>query len=104
LPDDFFTKLSTVFRSGTLTEKGIKVAGQHYTLINQLYNKAERPDLAKMIAAREILFDEHEKIPLVPVPENLNAVLRPYQLIGYSWLCHLHELKWGGLLPPILTG
>lgn len=98
LPDDFFTKLSTVFRSGTLTDKGVKLAGQHYTLIDQLYNKVERPDLAIMVAAREKLFSEQEKIPLVPVPENLNAVLRPYQLIGYSWLCHLHSLKWGGLL------
>lgn len=98
LPDDFFTKLSTVFRSGTLTDKGVKLAGQHYTLIDQLYNKVERPDLAKMVAAREKLFSEQEKIPLVPVPDNLNAVLRPYQLIGFSWLCHLHSLKWGGLL------
>jgi superfamily II DNA or RNA helicase len=98
LPDVFFNKLSTVFRNGTLTEKGVKIAGQHYTLIDQLYHKADRPDLAKLIAERERLFDEQEKMPLVPVPENLNATLRPYQLIGYSWLCHLHLLKWGGLL------
>jgi superfamily II DNA or RNA helicase len=98
LPDVFFEKLNTVFRSGTLTDKGVKLAGQHYTLIDQLYNKAERPDLAKTVAEREKLFSEQEKIPLVPVPDNLNAILRPYQLIGYSWLCHLHSLKWGGLL------
>ncbi|MDN5287701.1 MAG: box helicase [Mucilaginibacter sp.] len=98
LPDDFFKKLSTVFRSGVITKKGIKLAGQHYTLIDQLYHKSERPDLTKIIADRDRLFDEQEKIPLVPVPENLNAVLRPYQLTGYSWLCHLHTLKWGGLL------
>lgn len=98
LPDEFFKKLSTVFRSGTLTDKGVKLAGQHYTLIDQLYNKVDRPDLAKMVAAREKLFNEQEKIPPVPVPDNLYAILRPYQLIGYSWLCHLHSLKWGGLL------
>lgn len=98
LPDDFFKKLSTVFRNGTLTKKGVKLAGQHYTLIDQLYNKTERPDLTKIIADRHQLFDEQGKMPLMPVPENLNAILRPYQLIGYSWLCHLHALKWGGLL------
>ncbi|SEB21586.1 SNF2 family N-terminal domain-containing protein [Pedobacter hartonius] len=98
LPDVFFEKLDTVFRSGTITDKGVKLAGQHYTLIDQLYNKVERPDLAKMVAARDKLFSEQENIPLVPVPDNLNAVLRPYQLIGYSWLCHLQSLRWGGLL------
>ncbi|WP_316839411.1 DEAD/DEAH box helicase [Pedobacter gandavensis] len=98
LPDSFFNQLTSVFRSGTLTRKGVKLAGQHYTLIDQLYNKTERPNLANMVAEREKLFSEQEKIPLVPVPDNVNAVLRPYQLMGYSWMCHLHSLKWGGLL------
>jgi len=98
LPDIFFKKLSTAFGCGTLTDKGIKVAGQHFTLIDELYSAIEKPELAKSIAERKRLFDEQEKMPLVPVPENLNAVLRPYQVVGFSWLHHLHSLKWGGLL------
>lgn len=98
LPDVFFKKLTTAFACGTLTEKGIKVAGQHFTLIDQLYSVAEKPELARSIAERKRLFDEQKKMPLVPVPENLNAVLRPYQIVGFSWLHHLHNLKWGGLL------
>lgn len=98
LPDIFFKKLTTAFGCGILTDKGIKVAGQHFTLIDELYSEIEKPELAKSIAERKRLFDEKEKMPLVPVPENLNAVLRPYQVVGFSWLHHLHSLKWGGLL------
>ncbi|WP_053058470.1 DEAD/DEAH box helicase [Pedobacter sp. BMA] len=98
LPKEFFKKLGAIFSSGTITDKGVKLTGQHYMLIDHLYKKAERPDLANMVTERDKLFNELEKIPLIPVPDNLNAVLRPYQLIGFSWLCHLHSLKWGGLL------
>lgn len=98
LPDAFFEKLTTVFRSGMLTDKGVKLAGQHYMLLDQLYDPSERPDLTDMVATRDRLFSQQDKIPLIKVPDHVNAVLRPYQLIGFSWLCHLHTLKWGGLL------
>ncbi len=98
LPDAFFEKLTTVFRSGMLTRKGVKLAGQHYMLLDQLYDPSERPDLANMVAARDRLFSQQDKISLIEVPDHVNASLRPYQLIGFSWLCHLYTLKWGGLL------
>lgn len=98
LPDAFFEQLSTVFNTGTLTNKGVKVAGQHYTLIDQLYNKTKQPELTGLLKERKSLFEDQQQMPLVPIPENLNATLRPYQRIGFSWLCHLHDSKWGGLL------
>jgi hypothetical protein len=37
-------------------------------------------------------------IPTAPLPDNIHAVLRPYQLAGYSFLCHLARHKLGGIL------
>ncbi|MDO4280091.1 MAG: DEAD/DEAH box helicase [Peptococcaceae bacterium] len=34
----------------------------------------------------------------VPVPKDLQATLRSYQLVGYQWLVHLAELGFGGIL------
>src|SRR5690606_15286510 len=31
-------------------------------------------------------------------PEQLKAVLRPYQLAGFQWLLFLNEAGWGGIL------
>lgn len=39
-----------------------------------------------------------EYIPKVPVPKNLNAELRQYQLEGYQWLYFLWEHSLGGIL------
>ncbi len=37
-------------------------------------------------------------IPVVPLPPNVRADLRPYQKSGFDFLCHLSELKLGGVL------
>jgi superfamily II DNA or RNA helicase len=97
-PDSFFKQLDAVYRNGEMTEHGIRIAGQHYTLIDHLYNKQEQPDLAGLLAERAKLFEELEQMPLTDVPVNVNAVLRPYQKIGFSWMYHLFLHQWGGLL------
>lgn len=37
-------------------------------------------------------------IPEVDIPESVNATLRPYQKEGFEFLCHLTDLKLGGVL------
>ena len=39
-----------------------------------------------------------EGIPKVPLPENIKAEMRPYQKEGFDFLCHLTEMKLGGIL------
>ncbi len=40
----------------------------------------------------------HGGVPIVPVPENFGAALRPYQIEGVSWLALLREVGLGGIL------
>jgi hypothetical protein len=41
---------------------------------------------------------EFTGIPATPLPENINAELRPYQRSGFNFLCHLSRHKLGGIL------
>lgn len=38
------------------------------------------------------------EIPVLDVPDTVKATLRPYQLVGFSWLGFLQEFQWGGIL------
>ena len=41
---------------------------------------------------------EFSGIPATPLPAGVNAELRPYQQIGFDFLCHLTRHKLGGIL------
>lgn len=45
-----------------------------------------------------MLNENPEKYNAIAVPDQLNAVLRPYQIAGFQWLAYLASVKWGGLL------
>jgi len=98
LPDSFFNRLSKPFRHGTLTEKGVKIPRQQYTLIDKLYDKLAKPNLAKFLLETTQLFLNIDDAPLIEVPNNVNAILRGYQKIGFTWMANLSIHKWGGLL------
>lgn len=48
--------------------------------------------------ARSIALNDRSKLKAVPLPEQLEATLRPYQKIGVSWLKHLFTHQLGGIL------
>lgn len=101
LPDKLVRNLAPAFLHGQLSPKGLKVAGRHYALIDQLVEDSRLPDLPRLkeaVLQRQQMFENRQEIPTVAVPQNVKAVLRPYQLLGFSWMCNLHELQWGGLL------
>jgi SNF2 family DNA or RNA helicase len=54
-------------------------------------------DTMEAKALRERLSD-FEGIPQVALPASIQAHLRPYQKDGFDFLCHLTELKLGGIL------
>ncbi len=54
-------------------------------------------DTAHARALRERL-KEFKGIPATPLPKNINAEMRPYQKSGFDFLCHLAQVKLGGIL------
>ncbi len=54
-------------------------------------------DSAQAQALRERL-SEFKGVPAVPLPLSVQAEMRPYQKDGFDFLCHLSQLKLGGIL------
>jgi len=52
------------------------------------------PEEEKLLAGLTRL----EKMPELPLPERLNAQLRPYQQEGFEWLAFLHQHRFGACL------
>ena len=48
-------------------------------------------------ACRDLL-DQFRKMPDLPLPEGLNADLRPYQIRGYEWMMHNLSLGFGSII------
>ena len=59
--------------------------------------------LAKFVPSEELeqlrgRLDEFEGIEVTALPDGVCAQMRPYQLDGFNFLCHLANLKLGGIL------
>ena len=48
--------------------------------------------------ARSVALKDRSKLNAAPLPQELDAILRPYQKIGVSWLHHLFTHQLGGIL------
>ena len=59
--------------------------------------------LAKFVPSEELeqlrgRLDEFEGVEHTELPDGIHAELRPYQVEGFSFLCHLSKFKLGGIL------
>ncbi|HJN89763.1 MAG TPA: DEAD/DEAH box helicase, partial [Verrucomicrobiota bacterium] len=59
--------------------------------------------LAKFVPSEELeqlrgRLDEFEGVEVTALPDGVCAQMRPYQLDGFNFLCHLAKLKLGGIL------
>jgi len=107
LPNSGWVELDTAAVQGAheaMAEMGVdgliavpqKVGMEHVAHLDEseLKRFADSPE-AK--ALRERVRD-FKGVPSVALPKNLQAELRPYQKDGYDFLCHLTQIKLGGIL------
>lgn len=70
-----------------------------FNLIDDLYQQMEeKPQFIKDLYARKQRLAQLHEQPPTPLPDGVNAVLRPYQQHGFDWLVFLHENQMGGCL------
>ena len=87
LPEEWFSKYGNLLELGTQTETGIRLIP---TFGGAVQSALEENGPKNLLFKREIRN--------VPVPQGLNAKLRPYQQKGFSWMVHLHKQGFGGCL------
>jgi len=87
LPEEWFSKYGNLLELGTQTETGIRLKP---TFIGAVQSALEENGPKNLPFKREIRN--------VPVPQGLNAELRPYQQKGFSWMVQLNKQGFGGCL------
>jgi superfamily II DNA or RNA helicase len=98
LPDEWLKKYSLLFRVGEGTNNNLKLSRFHLSVVDELYEERNEEELVVQLEEKYKNIRQLNTIEEIEPPENLKAILRPYQLAGYQWLNYLTEIKWGGIL------
>lgn len=98
LSEDWMKKYSLLFKMGEERGKGLKLSKYNLSVIDDLYDTIDDEVLRTELEEKKQKLLQFNGLQQVPLPENITAVLRPYQEAGFQWLNHLDEIRWGGIL------
>lgn len=100
LPEEWIDKFAAYFNAGDITgEEIIQIPHINYTAVSQLYDETMLDEAATNVLYRYTRqLAGFEGINAIPVPQGLQATLRPYQQEGLNWLNFLDDLNFGGCL------
>jgi non-specific serine/threonine protein kinase len=98
LPEEWLKKYALLFRVGEGRTDKLKLSRYHLSVIDELYDNRNAEELTIQLEEKYERIREFDKINEIKPPENLEHILRPYQVGGYQWLNYLHEVGWGGIL------
>src|SRR5439155_4682613 len=68
------------------------------SVIDELYENRNEEELTIQLEEKYDKIREFNNIKEIEAPQNLQHILRPYQVSGFQWLNYLHEVNWGGIL------
>jgi non-specific serine/threonine protein kinase len=98
LPEEWLKKYSLLFRVGEGRTDKLKLSRYHLSVIDELYENRNAEELTIQLEEKYERIREVDTIRPIDAPENLQGILRPYQVAGFQWLNYLHEVSWGGIL------
>ena len=98
LPEEWLKKYSLLFRVGEGRTDNLKLSRYHLSVIDELYENRNEEELTIELEEKYSRIREFDKIKEIEAPENLQPILRPYQVAGFQWLNYLSEVSWGGIL------
>jgi len=98
LPEEWLEKYASLFKFGQVKGEELKLSKLHFSLIDDLYSQIDDEKIQQEIQEKKQKLLYFKEIKEVPLPTNITATLRDYQLEGYKWLHFLDEFSWGGCL------
>ncbi|MDP4283227.1 MAG: SNF2-related protein [Bacteroidota bacterium] len=98
LPDEWIEKYALLFKVGEGKNNQLRLSRFHLSVIDDLYEKRDENELSFELDEKYEKLRNFKSIPEVPIPEELENRLRPYQLSGFHWLNYLNTVGWGGIL------
>jgi superfamily II DNA or RNA helicase len=98
LPLGFDEQYGLLLKMGQVEKNKLKVSKYHWGILDELKNLDSNEVLQKRFSDTRILLQQTDFDRRYPVPQNITAKLRNYQVAGFRWLCLLQELQWGACL------
>ncbi|MEO6758377.1 MAG: SNF2-related protein, partial [Saprospiraceae bacterium] len=98
LPEEWIEKYASLFKFGQVKGDELKLSKLHFSLIDDLYAQIDDEKIQQEIQDKKQKLLYFKEIQDVPLPKNITATLRDYQVEGYKWLNFLDEFSWGGCL------
>ncbi|MGQ1889838.1 DEAD/DEAH box helicase [Thermophagus sp. OGC60D27] len=94
IPKSWFAKYYDLVNFGKTDGDRILLPKNYYHLLDEL-QKEDSEDADGVVTPELPKLREFNSVPL---PDGLNATLRPYQVEGYQWLLFLRHNRFGGIL------
>lgn len=98
LPDEWLKRYALLFKVGEGKNDKLRLSKYHMSVIDELYENRNETEISFALDEKFERLRDFKNIPDVSVPEQLEPILRPYQIAGYHWLNYLNEVGWGGIL------
>jgi non-specific serine/threonine protein kinase len=98
LPEEWLKKYALLFRVGEGKTDKLKLSRYHMSVIDDLYENRNEEELTIKLEEKYERIRAHQQIKEIAPPQNLQPILRPYQVAGFQWLNYLQEVSWGGIL------
>jgi len=93
LPSEWFEQYKEMFLYGHDVENHLQLEKHHFSVLES----GMPQENTSIIEKYKNIIENYDKLD-TPVPEGLNATLRPYQEQGYRWMNLLQQNKFGGCL------
>ncbi len=98
LPDEWLKSYALLFKVGDGKSDRLRLSRYHMSVIDELYENRDETELSFALDEKFERLREFKNIPEIAAPEDLQQILRPYQVAGYQWLSYLNDVGWGGIL------
>lgn len=92
IPSEWFAQFTNLFLFGKQEGDSISIQAHHLVSTSNMLENSTSVPVKRLLKLLEVSKEE------VAVPSAINATLRPYQRMGFNWLCNLLACNLGGCL------
>lgn len=98
LPEEWLKKYENILKFGRVQGEQLQVSKLHFSLIDELSKDIDSFEIEQELFEKKSKLLNFKEMAEIPLPININAKLRDYQVEGFKWLNFLDEFSWGGIL------
>jgi non-specific serine/threonine protein kinase len=98
LPEEWIKKYSLLFNVGEGKHNKLRLSKYHLSVIDELYEERDESEIHFELEEKMERLRSFKNIIEIDPPQELDHILRPYQVSGYHWLNFLNDAGWGGIL------